>query len=280
MENSRISPQSHGAQVGLEAPTLFDDWDEQTGEFDTGQLKVIEQATEIVEQSQERTRHLLDLGGVAMLRFAEVEVGPKPAHLTVADAQRKLEAQRERDDRNDAYSEYGSREVYPFATALDAYEPWHEQTRRMIEQYQVSTMDRSDFEAMSKSHQKALSYSFFRDYERTKTLKRLIEENHGEAQNDQYLIEAFGRSHSAPELQSYARVLEGLLRDVESTGIPWAVRKVLGVPDPRQSSSAGKSYFEKMRAQALKKCMSDYAKNGPAQVVLGNSGYVVRRISK
>ena len=278
---------AYAIMLGMEKPrvnepaaTLFDNWDEQTGEFDTGQIETIQVAEDILKESHQKAIATHALADVV----ANPEVEQKVALVTITSAQEALERQREIDDRNDAYGEYSGANTYPFAEALDAYQPWHKRTRQMIEQYQIGSIDRSDIESMSAAHKKAFSQSFFVDLERTKTVKRLIEESDGHIEHDTGLIHELGRGHTAEELLGYARILKGLVRDIEVTGIPGAVRRSLDVPKPpvfdsktRQSDSIRSRYDEK-RTSALRTANADRARRGAARVVRTNKGYGIERL--
>ena len=255
---------------------LFDlDWDG-SGEphresLDTG-------IQEVLTEAKESALKVLGEKAVAGAEKLLKQRTEHPRLLTVEDAMATLEAWREQHEDDDAYSELGGgvqrsylesrAEGLRFTRALDAYEPWHNHTRQAIEQYRLGDMQKADFDHMTKRDRALFSSRAFAFLEGMKSTKRLIDGAGDDLRSEPNLAHLYGDSRRPEDLRLYGKILEGMVRDVEESGLTGKIRDELNIPRP------GSRYYNDRRRLALDHAKTHRQRYGTLQVSYNKGRFI------
>lgn len=242
---------------------LFNEWDE------AGFI------TEAAERAKART--VKGVGREAVSHaFVEQNTAPRSFLIedVIGDIARKREA-----ERDDAYGDLGGGTRQPeygrnryFLEALDGYEPWHDETRRAVEQFRLYDMTSTAFDAMTQEDKRRFSLQAFSFLDTVKKLHHFINMNNGDMMYNSFLANRFGDSqHSEAELRSYSHILAQLAKGVDETGVADKIREEAGVPPETWSS------YHKKRAEAIKRATGDIRRHGAVELVHDREKFRIKR---
>lgn len=235
-----------------DASQLFGEWDERG---------FIAEAAEKVKK-----RVAKDIGREAVTQ-SQLDRDMTPRRSSLDDVIQDI-AKRRGAEREDAYSdlgggihqfEYGRNR--DFVAAIDAYEPWHDETRNAVEQFRLYDMTVASFDAMTQEDRRRFSLQSFAFLDKVKKLHHFIDIDGGRVAQGSFLYGRFGSQRVPSELQSYSQTLTHLMKGIAQTGLDEKIRLQVGIPPETWSN------YHKKRVEALKKATDDERRHGSVAVV-------------
>ena len=235
-----------------DASQLFGEWDER------GFI------AEAAEKAKKKV--VKDIGREAVVQ-SHIDKDVTPHHFSLDNVIEDI-ARRRSAEREDAYSdlgggvhqfEYGRNR--DFVAAIDAYEPWHDETRDAVERFRLYDMTAASFDAMTQEDRRRFSLHSFSFLDKVKKLHHFIDIDDGRVAQGSFLYNRFGSHHAPSELQSYSQTLTHLIKGIAQTGLDEKIRAQVGIPPVTWSN------YSKKRTEALKKAVDDERRHGSMGVV-------------